>query len=209
MSRNDKVAAWLDDAENSWLKDLADHASIERYTFSSEVLPLPGNDWRQVLRTNNNPAANSTDLADALNRLAQVAAKQSVDAAVLITDGGHNTTGDPRQGAAALRDVPLYIVPIGAVEMPRDVILHHVHAPRAVFKNDTAVIDAMITAYSCEGEQLQVQLTSDGRVVEKHVIDVATRIYDGRVSFQWKGVAPGRHTLQVRVLPVPKGTLPG
>jgi hypothetical protein len=204
MSRNDKVAAWLDDAENSWLKDLADHASIERYTFSSEVLPLPGNDWRQVLRTNNNPAANSTDLAAALNRLAQVAAKQSVDAAVLITDGGHNAPGNPRQGAAALRDVPLYIVPIGAVEMPRDVILHHVHAPRAVFKNDTAVIDAMITAYSCEGEQLQVQLSSDGLVLEKHIIDVTTRIYDGRVSFPWKGVAPGRHTLQVRVLPVPK-----
>ena len=33
MSRNDKVAGWLDAAENSWLKEVADHASIERYTF--------------------------------------------------------------------------------------------------------------------------------------------------------------------------------
>ena len=29
-------------------------------------------------------------------------------------------------------------------------------------------------------------------------------MYDGRVSFQWKGLIPGRHTLQVRVLPVPR-----
>ncbi len=203
MSRNDKVASWLDEAENSWLKDVADHAGIERYTFASDVLSLAGNDWRQVLRTNNNPAANSTDLAAALNFLAQQAAKQSVDAAVLITDGGHNTPADPRQGAAALRDVPLFIVPIGAVEMPRDVILHHVHAPRAVFKNDTAVIDAMVTAYSCVGEQLQVELLNDGVTVEKHIIDVTTPTYDGRVSFQWKGVTTGRHTLLVRVLPVP------
>jgi len=203
MSRNDKVASWLDDAENSWLKDVADHAAIERFTFASDVLSLAGNDWRQVLRSNNNPAANSTDLAAALNFLAQQAAKQSVDAAVLITDGGHNTPADPRQGAAALRDVPLFIVPIGAVEMPRDVILHHVHAPRAVFKNDTAVIDAMVTAYSCVGEQLQVELLHDGVTVEKHIIDVTTPTYDGRVSFQWKGLVTGRHSLLVRVLPVP------
>ena len=32
----------------------------------------------------------------------------------MITDGGHNAPADPRQGAAALHDVPLYIVPIGA-----------------------------------------------------------------------------------------------
>ncbi|MGA2541520.1 MAG: hypothetical protein ABSG78_08135 [Verrucomicrobiota bacterium] len=204
MSRNDKVASWLDAAENSWLKDVADHAGIERYTFASDVLSLASNDWRQVLRTNNNPAANSTDLAAALNFVAQEAAKQSIDAVVMITDGGHNAPADPRQGAAALRDVPLFIVPIGAVEMPRDAILHHVHAPRAVFKNDTAVIDAMVTAYSCEGEQLQVELSSDGVTVEKHIIDVTTRMYDGRVSFQWKGLTPGRHTLLVKILPVPR-----
>ena len=29
-------------------------------------------------------------------------------------------------------------------------------------------------------------------------------MYDGRVSFQWKGLIPGRHTLQVRILPVPR-----
>jgi hypothetical protein len=204
LSRDDKVAGWLDEAENSWLKDVAGRASIERYTFSSEVLPLASNNWRQVLRTNNNPAANSTDLAAALNRAAQQAAKQPVDAVVMVTDGGHNAPGDPLQGAAALHGVPLYIVPIGAVVMPRDAILHHVHAPRAVFKNDTAVIDAMVTAYSCEGEQLQVQLLSDDIIMERHIIDVTTPMYDGRVSFQWKGLIPGRHTLQVKILPVPK-----
>jgi hypothetical protein len=205
LSRNDKVANWLEAAEKSWLKDVADHAAIERYTFSSEVLPLAGHDWRPALRAaHTNPVAGSTDLAAALNRAAQEAAKQPVDAVVMITDGGHNAPGDPRQGAAALHDVPLFIVPIGAEEMPRDVILHHLHAPRAVFKNDTAVIDAMVTAYSCEGEQLQVELSSDGVTVEKHIIDVTAAMYDGRVSFEWKGLIPGRHSLQVKVLPVPK-----
>jgi len=204
LSRNDKVANWLETAENSWLKDLSKRAAVERYTFSGDVLPMPGTDWHEALRTNNNPASGVTDLATALNRVAQESAKQSVDAVVMITDGGHNAPGDPREGAAALRDVPLFIVPIGAVEMPRDVVLHHVHAPRAVFKNDEAVIEAMVTAYSCEGEQVVVELVSDGVSMEKHIIDVTTPLYDGRVSFRWKGLVPGRHTLQVRALPVPR-----
>ena len=204
LSRDDKVTTWLEAAEKSWLKDVTNHAAIERYTFSSYVLPLAGSDWRKVLRTNNNPAANSTDLAAALNRAAQQAGKQSVDAVVMVTDGGHNTPANPLQGAAALHDVPLYIVPIGSQVMPRDAILHHLQAPRAVFKDDTAVIDAMVTAYSCEGEQLQVQLISDDVIVEKHIIDVETPMYDGRVSFKWKGIIPGRHSLQVKILPVPR-----
>jgi hypothetical protein len=190
LSRNDKVANWLETAENSWLKDLSKRAAVERYTFSGDVLPMPGTDWHEALRTNNNPASGVTDLATALNRVAQESAKQSVDAVVMITDGGHNAPGDPREGAAALRDVPLFIVPIGAVEMPRDVVLHHVHAPRAVFKNDEAVIEAMVTAYSCEGEQVVVELVSDGVSMEKHIIDVTTPLYDGRVSFRWKALSP-------------------
>jgi hypothetical protein len=204
LSRSDKVAALLDTAENSWLKDLADRDNIERFTFSTDVHPVPGTDWSQVLAPGNNPADSSTDLATAMNRVAQESAKQGIDAVVMLTDGGHNVPADPREAAASLRGLPLFIVPIGAVEMPRDAILHHLHAPRAVFKNDIALIDAMVTAYSCDGEELRVELESDGQVVDTHIIDVASKMFDGRVSFQWKGVTPGKHSLRIRIAPVPK-----
>jgi hypothetical protein len=204
LSRSDKVAGWLDTAENSWLKDVAEHDNIERFTFSSDVYPVPGTDWSQVMAPGNNPANGSTDLANALNRVAQESSKQGIDAVVMVTDGGHNVPSDPREAAAALRGLPLFIVPIGAVEMPRDAILHHLHAPRAVFKNDIAVIDAMVTAYSCDGEELRVELLSDGMVVDQHIIDVASKMFDGRVSFQWKGLVPGKHSLRIRVAPVPR-----
>ena len=153
---------------------------------------------------NNNPANGSlTDLSSALNRVAQESSKQGIDAVVMVTDGGHNVPADPREAAAALRGLPLFIVPIGAVEMPRDAILHHLHAPRAVFKNDIAVVDAMVTAYSCDGEELRVELLSDGLLVDQHIIDVASKMFDGRISFQWKGVVPGKHSLRIRIVPVP------
>ena len=63
-------------------------------------LPLAGTDWHEALRTNNNPASGTTDIATALNRVAQESAKQSVDAVVMVTDGGHNAPGDPREFTA-------------------------------------------------------------------------------------------------------------
>src|SRR5439155_8092512 len=119
--------------------------------------------WRAAPQTD--PGANTTDLGAALDRAAKDSAQQSVDAVVLITDGGHNAAGDPREVAAALRGVPLYIVPIGDSKMPRDVLVHHTHAPRAVFKNDTIIVEAMVTAYGCDGEPLHIGLLSDGVVV--------------------------------------------
>jgi hypothetical protein len=203
LARKEKVTAWLEAAENSWLKDLESNARVLRYAFAAEALPVADHGWRQALANLETSAAGVTDLGAALNRAAQDAAKQSVDAVVMITDGGHNTADDPREIATALRGVPLHIVPIGTV-MPRDVILHHTHAPRAVFKNDTVVVDAMVTAYSCEGELLKVELLSDGNVVDHQTLAVSSYVFDGRVALRWKAGEFGRHALKVRVAAVPR-----
>jgi hypothetical protein len=98
--------------------------------------------------------------------------------------------------------VPLYLIPIGDSKMPRDVVLHHTHAPRAVFKNDSIVVDAMVTAYGCEGESLQIELLSNDAVVEKKTTLVSSAVFDGRISFQRKATEFGRQKLQVRVQPL-------
>jgi len=196
------VAAWLEAGEDSWLKALENKKRILRYSFASEVLPVPDRGWRRAFASQTGPAAGVTDLGAALIRAAQDAASQSAEAVVLVTDGGHNAPGDPRETAAALRGVPLYVVPIGDVEMPRDVILHHTHCPRAVFKNDTVVLDSMVTAYGCEGEQLRVELLSDSNVVAQKTLAASSKVFDGRINFQWKAADLGRHRLQVRVAPL-------
>jgi len=200
LARKDKVATWLEAGEKSWLKELEGKERVLRYTFASRVLPVATQDWRQGLRTDS--AANTTDLGAALNRATQDAAQQSVDAVILVTDGGHNTSGDPREAAAALRGVPLYIVPIGNSKVPRDVVLHHTHAPRAVFKNDMILVDAMVTAYGCEGETLQIELLSNDVIVEQKTNLVSSAIFDEKITFQQKAADFGRHKLQVRVKPL-------
>jgi hypothetical protein len=204
LTREEKVTAWLSAAEDSWLKDLATKAKVLRYKFASNVLPVPDRDWRNALAAQTNLDTRGTDLGAALNQAVRDSAQQSVDAVVLITDGGHNAPGDPREAATSLRGVPLFVVPIGSSVIPRDVILHHIQCPRAAFKNDTVVVDAMVTAYYCEGEQVRVELLSDDAVVDNQTLTVSSSVFDGRVSFKWKAAALGRHILKVRAVPLPR-----
>jgi hypothetical protein len=204
LTREEKVTAWLEADEDSWLKDLATKTRVLRYKFASNVLPVPDRDWRNALVLQTNLDTGGTDLGAALNQAVQDAGRQSVNAVVLITDGGHNAPGDPREAATSLRGVPLFIVPIGSSVVPRDVILHHIQCPRAAFKNDTVVVDAMVTAYFCEGEQVRVELWSDDAVVDSQTLTASSPVFDGRVSFQWKAAALGRHILKVRAVPLPR-----
>ena len=153
-------------------------------------------------RQTSTPAAPTS--ARPSTRWCRTPGKQSVDAAILMTDGGHNTRSDPREAATSLRGVPLFIVPIGSSVIPRDVILHHIQCPRAAFKNDTVVVDAMVTAYYCQGEQIRVEMLSDDVVVDSQTLTASSSVFDGRVSFRWKAADLGRHILKVRAAPVPR-----
>jgi len=201
LSRKEKVGEWLAAAENSWLKEIESKSRVLRYGFASKVVALPDNGWNESMAHSNN-AAGTTDLAAALDRAVQDCGQQSVSAVVLITDGGHNAGGNPRETAAALRGVPFYIVPIGDQQMPRDVILHHTHCPRTVFKNDTLILDAMVTAYDCDGEELHVDLMNGNTVIENKKIPVSSKFFDGRIEFRWKAAELGRQRLRLRVTPV-------
>jgi hypothetical protein len=203
-TRQDKVIDWLAGAENSWLKVLETRVRVLRYKFASNVLPVADQDWREALAGQTNLDFRGTDLGAALNRAAQDASQQSVNAVVLVTDGGHNAPEDPREAATSLRGVPLFIVPIGSSIIPRDVILHHIQCPKAAFKNDMVMVDAMVTAYFCQGEQVHVELLSDDAVVDSQTLSVSSTVFDGRVSFRWKAAVLGRHTLKVRAVPVPR-----
>jgi hypothetical protein len=201
VARKDKVKEWLAAGEASWLKETESKSRVLRYAFASKVVAVPDNSWGEPLARSNN-AAGTTDLAAALDRAAQDCAQQSVSAVLLITDGGHNAPGNPRETAAGLQGVPFYIVPIGDQQMPRDVILHHTHCPRTVFKNDTLILDAMVTAYDCDGEELQIDLMNGNTVIENKKILVSSKFFDGRIEFRWKASELGRHRLRLRVTPV-------
>ena len=148
--------------------------------------------------------AESTRLGGALQQIALDQNAQPLEAAILITDGGHNAGRDPRELAPSLSGTALHIVPIGNTKMQRDVILHHTYAPKAVIQKDTVVIESIVTAYDCANETIDVELVAGEKVLDRQRLPVDAEVFDKRVQFRWPAVELGRHTLAVRVVPIAK-----
>ncbi len=204
QSRADKVQQWLDQANASWMADLRDQGSVTEFGFGNGVTPYQQTSAERTgNETSSEPIfAASTDLSEPLQHVALEHTRSNLEGAIVFTDGGHNSGDDPAQIAAALPDVPLYLVPIGNTKMPRDVILHHTLAPRTVYQNDLVAVETMLTAYRCVGEQLRVQLLADGQVVDQEQFVVRREIFDTRLKLEWKATELGRHAFNVRVVPV-------
>ena len=107
-----------------------------------------------------------TNLSSALGTISRDAPEAGIKAVLLFSDGRHN---DPaaqespggRQdagGHSRLRG------PRGEQHAPRDVILHHVDAPRAVVEGDRLVVEGIVTASDCAGEKCTVELAEKGLV---------------------------------------------
>ena len=203
LSRFDKVDSFMAAAEQTWLKDIRKKASVNRYEFGDKVVPL-GNAPKSEAREGRPTLAPVTQLGAALQQIALDSTAQPLEAAILITDGGQNAGRDPRELAPSLAGTRLHIVPIGNTKMQRDIILHHTHAPKAVLQNDQVVLDAIVTAYDCEREKLQVELLDNNTIVDRQVINVTSEVFDSRVQLRWKAAQLGKHTLAFRVVPVSK-----
>ena len=198
-SRRDKVRTFLQEANKDWLMALKDQATVNQYSFGDQILPIS---QPSETAADDQASSSSTDLAAALQQIALDAADKPLEAAIILTDGGHNQGDDPTSIAGHLPDIPLILVPIGNTKMPRDVILHHTLAPRAVYQNDLVVVESMITAYRCEGEKVRVELLADGAVVDEQTLSIQREIFDSRVQLKWKANDLGRHQFQVRTLPL-------
>ncbi|MCK6501189.1 MAG: hypothetical protein L6Q38_17045, partial [Nitrospira sp.] len=116
--------------------------------------------------------------------------------------GGHNAGRDPREVAPSLAGTPTFILPIGNTKMQRDVILHHTHAPKAVFQGDQVVVDSMVTAYDCAKETLQAELLENDKVVDRQTLQVSSEVFDTRVQLRWKAAKLGKQALTFRVVPI-------
>jgi hypothetical protein len=209
QTRAGKVASVLQTAEKSWLKDIADDVRILRYQFDGVVHAAGPTDWNRARHTANAPPSptnesGTTNLSAVLEKLGADAKSEMLAAAIVLTDGRHNSEG--RQpidvATSALHELPVYAVPIGSSKMATDVFVHHVDAPTAVIENDDIVIDAIVSAYQCAGETGVISLIENNEVLKRQTIEITSDRSDHRVSFTTKAEHLGRHAYQLRFDPL-------
>ncbi|MFO1096088.1 MAG: hypothetical protein U0992_22695 [Planctomycetaceae bacterium] len=214
-SRREKVDDLLANAETSWLGAAGKEARIQRWTFDAGMEPVTAAEWKRAIA----PGAVSTDAPDdglaltnltaLLEQIGRSAASDRLEAVVLLTDGRHNAPGarDPLEIAASLGHLPIYIVPVGDDRLVRDLLVHHLEAPRAVAKDDKIVLEALVTAIDCAGERVKVELLTKDQfdkeaVVDQHEFTPETPRIDERVSFSVQRSDVGRYEFRVRAAPI-------
>lgn len=197
ITRREWAGRALDAFEAKLTDDLKETVGVRRFRFDAATTPLgTERSWSQSLQDTspaiqaasnsvNSMSATATNLSDVLRQVAAIGADESVRLAIILSDGRHNAAEEssPQDVAAALGDVPLYIVPIGNTVQVRDLLLHRVEAPTAVNEGDSAVIEAVVTATGCDGERSALVLRHDGQEVDRKPLAFAGDQVDLRVRF--------------------------
>jgi len=182
-NRVEKVLSLIRQAKRSWMTSLENKAQIIAYRFDDAVTPLKGEHWIDALTVQDDEESMSTNISLALEQVARDAVSRSLQAAILFTDGQHNTLRDPLEAASSIADVPVYVVPLGNAESARDIVLHHAQGPRTVLKGDLVIIEAIVDAHGFKGEELVVELVRSGRVVAEERFESTSDTSVQRVVF--------------------------
>jgi len=222
LSRREKVDHLLKAGQTTWLASRKGSGRIRQYAFDQQTVALaddsatkrpdtggktPSPPNAAATGSNNAPFRKSsagTNLSSALGTINRDAGPDGIKAVLLFSDGRHNdpTAEDPRAVAKSMSDIPVYVVPVGSSRTPRDLILHHVEAPRAVVEGDQLVVEAIVTACDCAGEKCVIELSEHNAVVDRQEIEVKSARRDFRVRLTTTSKGVGRHDYSLTVGPV-------
>lgn len=212
QTRLDRVAGFIDNVQADVLAPLSESIEVRHCTFERNLKSLdgrlaPGKTLLTFLtREGDAPPTQTyvTDIAATLEQLRRDAQEQPLAAVFLVTDVGHNRRGgrDPREVAAELSGIPVYVVPIGNPLHVRDVELKSIFAPNVVMRDDDVVIEATLQAYDCEGETCRVELLRDGQVIQHRDVPLESAFTTRRVRFDTRIDEVGTQRFQVRAVPL-------
>jgi hypothetical protein len=201
-TRMAKVMPWVEALEEEWIVPQEEVMRVSRFTFSGQAVPISSGSWQKYLVENEAAPEVGTDLGSVIDQAAREAAAGRLHAGILVTDGAHNTDGDPRNLASALAGIPFAIVPIGDARFRRDLFLHHIQYAKSLIHKDVLSVDAKITAHACEGEKVVVELLEGDEVKDRKMVTIRTQIEDHRVNLKWRATELGVHEFQLRIVPV-------
>ncbi len=217
-SRRQKASRALDAFEAVLDGKVASQVNFRRFRFDAAVTPIGDDRWTAALNAPpsrdeapasydvaklDRPSA-ATNLSSALRQVTELAGKESLQLAIMLTDGMHTDLNapPPLEVAAELRDVPLFIVPVGNANTVRDIVLHRVEAPAAVAQGDSAAIDVIVTAHGYGGEASSLVLRRQGREVDRRQLQYQGANSDLRLQLSARADDLGWHEYVIEVEPL-------
>ena len=139
-----------------------------------------------------------TDLAAAIEDLAQRNRRTPFNAILILSDGAYNR-GDHPVHAAEKLGVPIFTVGIGDTTEARDVLVARVAANSIVFEGIESPVDVTVRSSGADDERVEVRLLADGRTLASSALVLArgTREYTTRLAYVPEGTGVRKYTVSV------------
>ena len=113
-------------------------------------------------------------------------------AAVIVSDGMHNASGDPAQLAGRL-GFPVYLIGVGRKSV-RDLAIERMRAPNRTVLGDTIPIGVRLRSRGFLADRTRVRLFEDGRLLEGRDVALSLDESQQEVEFRVVPASAGRHS---------------
>jgi uncharacterized membrane protein len=184
-----------------WCEKLKDDFRLVTLTFAEQAELLGGpQDLAGLL-----PTGKATSLLRALSAAAKQLPSRDVAAVILLSDGIHNSAGNPLDVAGKL-GIVVHCVGVGAGLRSnlsyRDIMVTGVDCPDRMTINNVARVTGSIDAIGLGGRVIRVFLDEDGKQIAQAELTLDDIEGSQQVTFDFRPGVKGRHTYTVRVPPV-------
>jgi hypothetical protein len=117
-----------------------------------------------------------TDISNALHQLNERFVNRNIGALVLATDGLYNLGTDPLYEARNIK-TSIYTIALGDTIPRRDVLISNVNYNKTAFLGNDFEIEILAEAYQSNGENMQLNITQDGRQVHSQNISITSAAF--------------------------------
>ena len=115
----------------------------------------------------------------------------------MITDGNHSLAGEPLKIPETIKEVPLFILPIGNKESNADIWMNDIKVPTKslIGRKINIDVDAVITGL--ERQSTNLNLTINHQLIESRKVVIDEEQMTIRETFEWTPKEKGRLLIKV------------
>ena len=153
------------------------------------------------------PEGKATSLSRALSSgIGQEKNRKDIEAIILLSDGQHNSAGNPLDEAVRLGR-PVHVIGVGASlrsnTTHRDLQLTGMDCPERLLLNNLVKIKSSVEGIGLGGRVVKVTLDEDEKEIAEKELTIDDIEGSQEVEFEYRPTVKGRHKYTVKVVPQP------
>ncbi len=171
---------------NQLKKTLGDDYEVHEYNFSKTI----ADGFTTTF------GGKQTDIAQVFTALNSRFVNQNIGAVILASDGLYNRGNSPVNEAQKLK-TNIYTIALGDTTPKRDVLIDHINYNKTAFLGNDFNIEVAVSAYQTKGENLKLQVLTNGNLVAEKVISINLSDFKKTIPIKLNAAKEGLQKYQI------------